>query len=311
MRDDGRTFRRAIGVSLVLHLLLLFLVIPRLRDAWSSSSVAPIFAVDPARAAAQPPLEFEFVDLADDREEKPDKPDAPMSDLDRQAHGGEGAPADRPSTRGNTPNLVQAEGGDVFNRGAPPQLPGPPAQQVPRPRPEQQPVERPSDQEPSESRPEGSGEGKPPESAEHPAVPLPPPGVWQLPPAEGGLSENPDRDGGLVDTGGLSFDTQWYDWGPYAKLMLAKIRRHWDIPQIARMGVSGIVKIRFYIEKDGKVTGLTILDESGKPPMDNAAWYAIADSSPFNALPPGLGESGPEGVTITFLYNVKPQDRGR
>ena len=63
-----------------------------------------------------------------------------------------------------------------------------------------------------------------------------------------------------MDTGGLSFDTQWYDWGPYAKAMLAKIRRHWRIPDIAMLGVEGVVKIRFYIERDGTVTGLQILD---------------------------------------------------
>jgi TonB family protein len=123
--------------------------------------------------------------------------------------------------------------------------------------------------------------------------------------------ENPDRDGGRVDTGALSFDTQWYDWGPYAKSMIAKIRRHWRIPEIARLGVSGIVKIRFYIEMDGTVTGLQIIDESGRPPMDFAARDAIADSSPFQPLPAGLGITGPEGVTITFLYNVDSRDRGR
>lgn len=313
MRDDGRTFRRAIGISLLLHLLLLLLIVPRVQDAWSKSSVSPIFAVDPDQVAARPPLEFEFVDLAEEREEVPEDPTAPMSDLDRRAHGGEGDPSDRPSSQGNTPQLVQAQGGEQFNRGAPPQVQGPPAQQVPPPRPEQQPVDRPEEREPEESRPEGSGQDQPSESSQQqrPAVPLPRPGVWMLPPSEGGISENPDREGGGVDTGALSFDTQWYDWGPYAKSMLAKIRRHWNIPQIARMGVSGIVKVRFYIELDGTITGLRIIDESGKPPMDFAARDAIADCLNFEPLPPGLGLNGPEGVTITFLYNVERPKQGR
>lgn len=300
-------------MSVLLHLLLLFLIVPRMRDAWSSSTASPIFAVDPQQVENRQPLEFEFVDLAEEREEEPDDPNAPLSDLDRRAHGGEGEPSDRPASRGNTPQLVQAEGGDQFNRGAPPQQPGPPAQQVPPPRPEPSPVERPRDREPAESRPEGAGQDE--ESAEdaqqQPQVPLPKPGVWMLPPSEGGLSENPDREGGGVDTGALSFDTQWYDWGPYAKSMLAKIRRHWRIPEIARMGVSGIVKVRFYIELDGTITGLRILEESGKPPMDFAARDAIADCINFDPLPAGLGLNGPEGVTITFLYNVEPRDRGR
>lgn len=311
MRDDGRAFRRAIGISLLLHLLLLFLIVPRLRDAWSNSTASPLFAVDPDQTAARPPLEFEFVDLAEDREEKPENPTAPMSDLDRRAHGGEGEASDRPATQGNTPQLVQAEGGNQFNSGAPPQVQGPPPQQVPPPRPDSEPVERPSDREPVESRPEGAGpeDEEPSESSNQQKVPLPPPGVWMLPPSEGGFTENPDRDGGKVDSGALSFDTQWYDWGPYARSMLAKIRRHWRIPEIARMGVGGIVKIRFYIELDGTISGLEIIDESGKPPMDFAAHDAIADCINFEPLPAGLGLNGPEGVTITFLYNVDRRGR--
>jgi TonB family protein len=313
VRDDRKTFRRAIGVSLVLHVLLLFLAVPRMREAWSSSA-APIFAVTPQQETAQRPIEFEFVDLAEEREETPDDPNAPMSDLDRRAHGGEGEAADRPASRGNTPQLVQAEGGQVFNRGAPPQVPGPPAQQVPQPRPEEQPEERPRQDEPAERRPEGAGRDPedPADAAQQqPAVPLPPPGVWALPPSEGGLSENPDRQGGFVDTGAVSFDTQWYDWGPYAKSMLAKVRRHWQIPQIARLGVSGIVRVRFSIERDGTITGVQIIDESGRPPMDFAARDAIIDCINFEPLPAGLGLNGPEGVTITFLYNVASRDRGR
>lgn len=313
MRDDGRTFRRAIGISVVLHLLLLLLIVPRMRDAWSSSSAAPLFAVDPVQAELRPPLEFEFVDLAEEREETPARPDAPLSDLDRRAHGGEGEAAERPSSEGNTPQLVQAQGADRFASGAPPQMSGPPAQQVPPPRPDQQPIERPRDSETGDQRPDGAGQqAEPSESVadSQPAVPLPPSGVWQLPPSEGGITENPDREGGHVDTGALSFDTQWYDWGPYAKSMLAKIRRHWRIPEIARLGVSGIVKIRFYIERDGTITGLRILEESGRPPMDFAARDAIADCINFDPLPAGLGLNGPEGVTITFLYNVERQ-RGR
>jgi TonB family protein len=308
VRDDRRTFRRAIGISLLLHLLLLFLFVPKMRDAWSSSAAAPIFAVDPAQVPERKPLEFEFVDLAEEREAKPDDPNAPLSDLDRRADGGEGEAAVTPSSRGNTPQLVQAQGGDVFASGAPPQQLSPQAQQVPPPRPERQPEVQPREEEAEPEQREGAGkEREPAESANagQQAVPLPPRDVWMLPPSEGGIAENPDRDGGSVGTGALSFDTQWYDWGPYAKSMLAKIRRHWDIPEIARMGVSGIVKIRFYIELDGTISGLRILEESGKPPMDFAARDAIADCIHFDPLPAGLGLDGPEGVTITFLYNVE------
>jgi len=313
VRDDRKVFRRAVGVSLLLHFLMLLLIIPRVRDAWSSSTSAPLFAVDNAERAEQPPLEFEFVDLADEREETPDDPNAPLSDLDRRAHGGAGDAAERPSSSGNTAQLVQAQGGDVLNRGAPPSTPGQQPQQVPPPRDEPEPVERPSDRQPAEARPEGAGEPaeEPSEANQQPAVPLPPPGVWALPPSEGGVEENPDREGGFVDTGAISFDTQWYDWGPYAKSMLAKVRRHWQIPPLVRFGVKGVVRVRFYIEPDGTITGVKIVDESGKPPLDFAARDAIIDCINFDPLPAGLGVNGPEGVSITFFYNMSPRDRGR
>jgi protein TonB len=90
--------------------------------------------------------------------------------------------------------------------------------------------------------------------------------------------------------------------------MLRKIRRNWVIPEIAQLGVQGVVKIRFFIERDGTVSGLRIVDESGKPPMDFAARDAIAHSSPFKPLPSDLTGVDREGVTITFYYNTHPPD---
>jgi len=294
-------------ISILLHLLLIFLIVPRVQELWPVNDASAV-ELAPDVQDQREPLDFEFVDLIEDREEEPVSDQVPLSDLDRQAHGGEGAASDRPATAGNTPQLVQADGGQVFGAGVPPQLQGQQVPQVPPPdQPQEQQLEEPREQKPSEPRTEGAGE-KAPEEKPQPAIQLPPPGSWALPPDQGGLPEMPDRDdGGQVDTGGLSFDTQWYDWGPYAKAMLAKIRRHWRIPDIARLGVEGIVKIRFYIEQDGTVTGIQIIDESGKPPMDFAARDAIGNSSPFEPLPIDLGGSGREGVTITFLYNT---DRG-
>ncbi len=297
--------------SFLLHLLLLFVVIPEARKVWPVSlSETNLFKPPPEQAVAQQPLEFEFVDLAQEREEAPVSDQVPLSDLDRRAHGGEGeAAATSPGTRGNTPQLVQAEGGDVFDRGAPPQQQGLPTQQVPPPRDEpEEPLEREEPRE-REPEPEGAGESEERPEAQDPRIQLPPPGSWALPPAAGGLPENPDRDGGRVDEGGLSFDTQWYDWGPYADKMLRKIRRNWRIPEIARLGVTGRVRIRFYIERDGSVTGLNITDESGKPPMDFAARDAIAHSHPFDPLPTDLTGVDREGVTITFYYNSSPRRR--
>lgn len=310
MHRDRSIFRRALEISLLLHLLLIFLVAPNIERLWPLSDASAVELVPEQPNPDERPLEFEFVDLAEEREEAPVSPQVPLSDLDRRAHGGEGEAAVRPSSEGNTPQLVQAEGGEILNRGAPPQIPGPQAPQVPPAETQQQPTDEPTEDRPTEPDREGSGEIVPEPAAPEPALQLPPTGAWALPPEEGGLPENPDRSGGQVDSGGLSFDTQWYDWGPYAKAMLAKIRRHWRIPEIAMLGVTGVVKIRFFIESDGTVSGLQIMDESGKPPMDFAARDAIAHSSPFEPLPLDLGGSGREGVTITFFYNRNRPSRG-
>jgi protein TonB len=315
VRQNKSSFRRALEISLLLHLLLIFIVADRIVDIVPTRDAAALELVPELTPDSQPPLEFEFVDLAEDREAEPSTERAPLSDLDRRAAGGEGEAADTPSTTGNTPQLVQADGSQFLGSGAPPQVQGRPVPQVPPPRERQQPREQQRERQVPPAEEEGAGEESPetepqPE-AQEPAIQLPPPGAWALPPDTGGFQEQPDRDGGLVDSGTLSFDTQWYDWGPYAKAMLAKIRRHWRIPEIARLGVQGIVKIRFYIEKDGTVTGIQIMDESGKPPMDFAARDAIADSSPFEPLPIDLGAVDREGVTITFLYNTGRPNRRR
>ncbi len=116
-----------------------------------------------------------------------------------------------------------------------------------------------------------------------------------------------EREGGFVDNGPLAFDTQDYDWGPYAAEMLRRIKRHWEVPTLAYYGVKGRVVIRFYIRRDGQIEDIRIISSSGIPPYDNAAYQAIKNSNPLRGLPPDLGTDR-EGVTISFFYNIRPED---
>ena len=131
--------------------------------------------------------------------------------------------------------------------------------------------------------------------------------------AAGGGSQGgagvPNADGGFVDSGPLSFDTTWYDWGPYAEEMVRRIKLHWEIPELARLGWKGKLTIRFFILADGRVVDATIIRQSGIPPFDFAALQAILKSSPFRPLPSDLGSSR-EGVTVTFFYNLRPEKEG-
>jgi len=126
----------------------------------------------------------------------------------------------------------------------------------------------------------------------------------------GGAGEDgagtPNPDGGFVDSGPISFDSSWYDWGPYAAEMVRRIKLHWEIPELARLGWKGKLTIRFFILADGHVADATIIRRSGVPPFDFAALQAILKSSPFRPLPADLGSSR-EGVAVTFFYNLRPE----
>jgi protein TonB len=71
--------------------------------------------------------------------------------------------------------------------------------------------------------------------------------------------------------------------------------------------LKGRLVVRFFLMKDGRVEGLRLLVSSGIPPFDNASLQAIRNSSPFRPLPPDFPNPR-EGVTITFLYNIRPED---
>lgn len=300
--SSDRRIGVAVVVSLVIHLLLLWLL-PR--------GAALVAMLLPTPAVAQPeqpvendePIRFEFVDLPEQRAEAPSRPDAPGSDLSRRAHGGQGEASQRPGSVGNTYELQLAPGAAAPVPAPPSGEPDPRRQVEPRPD---------SPGRPSPDLPdEGSSTVVRPKVVEpEPARPILR-GLSPLsqPPDSGGAV--PDREGGQVDLGPLSFDTQWYDWGPYAAEMLRRIRYHWRIPEIAQLGVQGVVRIRFLIEKNGRVSGLQIQSESGHPPMDFAARDAILNASPLPPLPSDLTGVEREGVTITFYYNVRPPDTGR
>lgn len=111
---------------------------------------------------------------------------------------------------------------------------------------------------------------------------------------------------GTAEQGPLSFETSWYDWGPYAQSMVSRIRVNWysNMPQLIRTGIGGVVTIRFTIQRDGRITDVTILKTSGHPPYDFAARKAIELSSPLNPLPKDFPNAF-ERVTAMFYYNME------
>ncbi len=262
-------------------------------------------------AEHQPPKEdippvYLYPYLPHDKTEKPSSDRPALSDKSRRAHGGEGPPDTKPGVHGNTDEPIleppplqgrpgtpeRAAGGD---KTAAAKVPG---------------AEKSED----ERAREGTSKADAGKLGADAVLQLPKQGEGEgqralkgLPGlgAASGAGLVPNRKGGQVDLGPLSFDTQWYDWGPYAREMLRRIKYHWRIPEIAMLGVTGVTRIHFFIEKNGSVSGVEILMEADHPPMTFAARDAILDASPLPPLPTDLG-SEREGVAITFYYNTSP-----
>ncbi len=249
--------------------------------------------------------------LPHDKTEKPSSARPPLSDKSRRAHGGEGPPDITPGVRGNTEEPFLE----------PPQQQGRPGTPERAPAGEKGATAKvPAAQASADSR-----AAEP--AARSDARNVGADAVLQLPKQAEGESQRalkglpglgaasgaglaPNHKGGQVDLGPLAFDTQWYDWGPYAREMLRRIKYHWRIPEIAMLGVAGVTRIHFFIEKNGTVSGVEILSEADHPPMTFAARDAILDASPLPPLPADLG-SEREGVSITFYYNTSPpKDEG-
>lgn len=117
---------------------------------------------------------------------------------------------------------------------------------------------------------------------------------------------------GFAESGPLSFETQWYDWGEYAKSMVSRIRVNWhaNMPELIKTGMQGMLTIRFTIHRDGRISDVTLLQSSGIPPYDFAARKAIELSSPLNPLPRDFPNAS-ERVTARFYYNSKPETNER
>ncbi len=311
---------RAAAGSVILHLLLvLFLLFgpqgkPRAEIPLDQQPDPLGLIAMGKRAEQEAPIPVQFYPAPGPKAKAPGKNPLP-SDVDRQAHGG-----DPKLAKSDTPKAVSQPGIqelDPGKRGAPPKQVAearPRGAQEPRPGPpEDAPRSAPDD--PRSTQP------VPSLSPKRPLAGIPASALQGLTSDQvaqvqrdntgrgdgGDAGGGWDRDGGFVDQGPLSFDTQGYDWGNYAAEMIRKIKRNWEVPQLAYYGVKGRLTIRFFILKDGRVEGARILSVSGIPPYDNASLQAILKSNPFRPLPADLGKDR-EGVTITFLYNIRPDE---
>jgi hypothetical protein len=99
------------------------------------------------------------------------------------------------------------------------------------------------------------------------------------------------------------------DFSGYLQRVYWTVYRNWVavMPSSVDLGEKGIVSLTFRINRDGSVpsTDPVIGRNSGKEPLDRAAYSSIRASNPFESLPPQF--SGPFiELRYTYYYNINP-----
>ena len=118
--------------------------------------------------------------------------------------------------------------------------------------------------------------------------------------------------GGGMAYGGLEMLTpdQGVDFRSYLQRVYLAVKGNWFaiMPESAELGERGIVVLTFKIMRDGSVPGAepVINRNSGKEPLDRAAYSSVRASNPFEPLPAQF--TGPYiELRYTYLYNIPPE----
>ena len=115
--------------------------------------------------------------------------------------------------------------------------------------------------------------------------------------------------GGGKAFGGIEMLTpdQGVDFDTYLQRVYYTVKRNWFavMPTSVELGEKGIVVLTFRIMRDGSVPSAEpiIQQNSGKEPLDRAAYSSVRASNPFETLPPQF--TGPYiELRYTYLYNI-------
>src|SRR5271168_3695548 len=126
----------------------------------------------------------------------------------------------------------------------------------------------------------------------------------------------PIHSGGHGGRGGAAYGglemltpTEGVDFNGYLQRVYLTVKRNWFtvMPASVELGEQGIVQLTFRIYRDGSVHAEDpeIVRQSGKEPLDRAAYSSIRASNPFDSLPPQF--SGPYiELRYTYFYNIDP-----
>jgi TonB family protein len=106
--------------------------------------------------------------------------------------------------------------------------------------------------------------------------------------------------------GPLFFDPEGADFTGWINHFKNEVYRNWIVPEAVRFGFrAGHVDFEFWVERDGRMTGLRVLKSSGTAALDRAAQNALLGSR-LLALPSEYGGSRVR-MQVSFYYNEASQ----
>ena len=92
-------------------------------------------------------------------------------------------------------------------------------------------------------------------------------------------------------------------FGAYAMLVRDRVAQKWHTDQLdARIRTLPTAIVTFEIQRNGQVRNVRVAQSSGNVVLDYSAQRAVAEASPFDALPAAYSGSS---ATIEFWFTLK------
>ena len=132
-----------------------------------------------------------------------------------------------------------------------------------------------------------------PETIQPPAPP---------PAAKPDISEQLVSDETAGSSGVHFFDTDGFPMDEYRDNMSKLVKSKWLIPSNLK-NTFGRTAVVFYIDRNGRVTGLRVEESSGNRSLDNAALSAVYNANPLPPLPEGFPR---ERVRVLLYLSYEP-----
>lgn len=137
--------------------------------------------------------------------------------------------------------------------------------------------------------------GKVPEDRDGPTI-VPPSVLFDQKTIEKFASKGPEP------SQGLTFDTSGFRHRGYMRMLKERIESLWQYPkEAARSGLSGDLRIKFVIKRDGSLAEVTLVRTSGYRSLDEAAMQALEKAAPYWPLPDDWEGDNLE-ITGHFIY---------